>query len=218
MTTRQLGIEVERRLQTILPSLKLENKVDTEDIYSFLNQFQKQYVDMAFKQRGQNIDNQIDVAIVEDLLRTLTKSEVEVVTNNKAPLPADYYHYLRSYSNISSSYIKASDVSTVSNILMKQSDANAIIAQCYDKKRILRNPIVTIEGDKLNIIKDDYTSISSVNITYVKLPAEFSILTGVDCELPDSCHEDLVAGAVNLYIKHLAATQPKKQSKQNEED
>ena len=37
--TRQLGIEVERRLQTILPIFKIENKIDTEDIYAFLNQF-----------------------------------------------------------------------------------------------------------------------------------------------------------------------------------
>jgi hypothetical protein len=47
--TRQLGIEVERRLQTILPTLKLENKIDTEDIYAFLNQFQKQYVDQLYR-------------------------------------------------------------------------------------------------------------------------------------------------------------------------
>jgi hypothetical protein len=46
--TRQLGIEVERRLQTILPTFKLENKIDTEDIYAFLNQFQKQYIDTIY--------------------------------------------------------------------------------------------------------------------------------------------------------------------------
>jgi hypothetical protein len=47
--TRQLGIEVERRLQTILPTFKLENKIDTEDIYAFLNQFQKQYIDELYR-------------------------------------------------------------------------------------------------------------------------------------------------------------------------
>jgi len=47
--TRQLGIEVERRLQTILPPLKLEHKIDTEDIYAFLNQFQKQYIDQLYR-------------------------------------------------------------------------------------------------------------------------------------------------------------------------
>ena len=51
--TRQLGIEVERRLQTILPSFKIENKIDTEDIYAFLNQFQKQYSDAIYRQDDQ---------------------------------------------------------------------------------------------------------------------------------------------------------------------
>ena len=37
--TRQLGIEVERRLQTALPQVRLDFKIDTEDIYAFLNQF-----------------------------------------------------------------------------------------------------------------------------------------------------------------------------------
>jgi len=42
--TRQLGIEFERRLQTMLPQTKTIAKIDTEDIYSFLNQYQKQYI------------------------------------------------------------------------------------------------------------------------------------------------------------------------------
>lgn len=42
--TRQLGIEFERRVQTLLPSAKTVDKLDTEDIYSFLNQYQNQFV------------------------------------------------------------------------------------------------------------------------------------------------------------------------------
>ena len=37
--TRQLGIEFERRVQTILPATEASAKLDTETIYSFLNQF-----------------------------------------------------------------------------------------------------------------------------------------------------------------------------------
>lgn len=216
MTTRQLGIEVERRLQTILPTLKLENKVDTEDIYAFLNQFQKQYVDLAYRQSAENFNGPIATAIVEDILRVLTKS-VTLSGSRTFSLPADYYHYIRSTSNITSSYSSANNNSTLSNILLKQSDANAITQQGYDKHRILRNPAAVLKGNTLEIIADEYTNISSVDLTYIKLPVEFSILTNVDCELPASCHEDLVAGAVDLYIRHLTATQPKQQPKQKEE-
>lgn len=217
MTTRQLGIEVERRLQTILPTLKLENKVDTEDIYAFLNQFQKQYVDLAYRQSAENFNGPIATAIVEDILRVLTKS-VTINGSSTFTLPADYYHYIRSTSNIASSYSDANRHSTLSNILLKQSDANAIIQQSYDKNRILRNPIAILKGNQLEVISDSYTNIFSIELTYIKLPAEFSILTNVDCELPASCHEDLVAGAVDLYVRHLTATQPKQQPKQREED
>jgi len=37
--TRQLGIEFERRCQTFDPSLQTVGKLDTEDIYSYLNQY-----------------------------------------------------------------------------------------------------------------------------------------------------------------------------------
>ena len=35
--TRQLGIEFERRIQTMLPQREFLDKLDTETIYSFLN-------------------------------------------------------------------------------------------------------------------------------------------------------------------------------------
>jgi len=37
--TRQLGIEFERRIQTMIPEREFLNKLDTETIYSFLNQY-----------------------------------------------------------------------------------------------------------------------------------------------------------------------------------
>lgn len=37
--TRQLGIEFERRLQIIDPQYEIVNKLDTETIYSFLNEY-----------------------------------------------------------------------------------------------------------------------------------------------------------------------------------
>ena len=47
--TRQLGIEFERRVQTMIPETESIQKLDTETIYSFLNQFQDKYIHDIYK-------------------------------------------------------------------------------------------------------------------------------------------------------------------------
>jgi hypothetical protein len=37
--TRQLGIEFERRVQTMIPEKELADKLDSDTIFSFLNQY-----------------------------------------------------------------------------------------------------------------------------------------------------------------------------------
>ena len=223
--TRQLGIEVERRLQTILPTFKLENKIDTEDIYAFLNQFQKQYIDELYRQNDNVASGSRTAVLIEDLLRTLTTHETLLngasdgsadVRNTVFTLPNNYYAYVRSVSSITGNYKNPVLSAKVSNVLVKQPEANSVINQAYDQHRILRNPVAVLEQGKIKIIHDEYTTINDVDITYIKLPAEFSILTDTACELPMECFNDLVAGATDLYIRHLTATQPKQQPKKQE--
>ena len=223
--TRQLGIEVERRLQTILPTFKLENKIDTEDIYAFLNQFQKQYIDELYRQNDNVASGSRTAVLIEDLLRTLTthkpllngaSDDSADVRNTVFTLPDDYYAYVRSVSSITGNYKNPVLSAKVSNVLVKQPEANSVINQAYDQHRILRNPVAVLEQGKIKIIHDEYTTINDVDITYIKLPAEFSILTDTACELPMECFNDLVAGATDLYIRHLTATQPKQQPKKQE--
>ena len=231
--TRQLGIEVERRLQTILPTFKIENKIDTEDIYAFLNQFQKQYIDTIYSQDDQTQSGTRTATVVEDILRTLTQHVTlsSSVQNNTLDadciiydLPSDYYKYIRSVSDVTGTYKNKSAHTKASNVLLKQTDANKVLDQYYDKNRILRNPVVILEGSSTNatgtikVIHDSYTTINSIDLTYIKLPGDFSILTNTACELPYTCFEELVAGATDLYVRHLTATQPKQQKKQEAEE
>ena len=224
--TRQLGIEVERRLQTILPTLKLENKIDTEDIYAFLNQFQKQYIDQLYRQNDQVESGSRTAVLIEDLLHTLTTHQTLTngavgdsndVKSKTFSFPTNYYAYVRSVSDVTGTYKDANLQAKLSNVLVKQPDANMVINQAYDQHRILRNPVVILEANGIKVIHDEYTTINNVDLTYIKLPAEFSILTDTPCELPMECFNDLVAGATDLYIRHLTATQPKQQRKQREE-
>lgn len=42
--TRQLGIEFERRVQTMIPETEFLAKLDTDTIYSFINQYQDKLI------------------------------------------------------------------------------------------------------------------------------------------------------------------------------
>lgn len=231
--TRQLGIEVERRLQTILPTLKLQDKLDTEDIYAFLNQFQKQYIDMIYNAADGTESGSRAAVILEDIIRTLNAHTILTSTDEESSshfdeayksykLPSDYYKYIRSVSKVTGTYKNSQAVAYVSNVLVKQTDANKVINQAYDKHRILRNPVVILESGStasgtMKVIHDEYTQIDEVDLTYIKLPGDFSILTDTACQLPYTCFEALVSGTVDLYIKHLTSTQPKQQKKEAEQ-
>ena len=39
--TRAMIIEIERRLQTMDPTMQIQNKIETDDIISFLNQYKR---------------------------------------------------------------------------------------------------------------------------------------------------------------------------------
>jgi hypothetical protein len=51
--TRNLGIEFERRVQTMMPDTEIAEKLDTETIYSYLNQYQDKYIHDIYR----NLDN-----------------------------------------------------------------------------------------------------------------------------------------------------------------
>ena len=74
--TRQLGIEFERRLQAAVPSEEFINKLDTETIYSFLNEYQMQFVNSLLNSVDRLDSSATVSAYVENILQSLLTSEV----------------------------------------------------------------------------------------------------------------------------------------------
>lgn len=234
--TRQLGIEFERRIQTMIPEKEFD-KLDTETIYSFLNQYQDRYIHDIYR----NLDNiQSGTKLsshVESVLQTLLKTSELPAAGNSNPidtplsivceLPTDFDMYVRSTSIVSETYnFKAPNntnqgLKIIPNQFVSQNDAWKLFETPNNTLRILRQPAVILSKNKvgkctLTVVHDRYTNIQKVGLTYYAKPAYFDIMTSTACELPIDVFDDIVSGAIDLYIQYVAGAEANKKKQQEQ--
>lgn len=234
--TRQLGIEFERRIQTMIPEKEFD-KLDTETIYSFLNQYQDRYIHDIYR----NLDNiQSGTKLsshVESVLQTLLKTSELIPAGNSNPidtplsivceLPPEFDMYVRSTSIVSNTYnFKASNntnkgLKIIPNQFVSQNDAWKLFETPNNTLRILRQPAAILSKNKagectLTVIHDRYTNIQKVGLTYYAKPAYFDIMTSTACELPMNVFDDIVSGAVDLYVQYVAGAEANKKKQQEQ--
>ena len=219
--TRKLGIEFERRLQTINENMKISDKIDTDDIYSYLNQYQDQFIKTIYLTQDNVKQGTKALAKLQDYLKTLVK-EQSYSYSESVVLPDNYLMYLSSNSVATISYLTNNNSFIIDNIIIKQSDAYKFKAEGFNKGRVLQHPIVYLTDNTLHLIKDEYTTLTLITLQYVSKPNYFDINTSTACELPYECFEDIVNGAVDLYFEYkykinLAKQQPKQQNQQQED-
>lgn len=219
--TRKLGIEFERRLQTINENMKISDKIDTDDIYSYLNQYQDQFIKTIYLTQDNVKQGTKALAKLQDYLKTLVK-EQSYSYSESVVLPDNYLMYLSSNSVVTVSYLTNNNSFIIDNTIIKQSDAYKFKAEGFNKGRVLQHPIVYLTDNTLHLIKDEYTTPTLITLQYVSKPNYFDINTSTACELPYECFEDIVNGAVDLYFEYkykinLAKQQPKQQNQQQED-
>ena len=226
--TRQLAIEFERRINALDPSTESVNKLDTDTIYSFLNQYQAQYVQSAYISQDQ-VDPQSRASRkLSDLAKTLVTHKIltdridgEASSDEMSDLfilPDNYYMYIRSNSAVVGTYKDVKEPFAVGNVFIKQDQVKDTLQSYYNQKGIIRNPLVVLSSQTtadpdtyLQVIHDSYTKIVYVELVYYRNPNRFNIIDGTACELPFECFDDLVDGAVKLYVsyKYPRANEPR---------
>lgn len=223
--TRKLGIEFERRIMEVNPMFEGQLKLDTDTIYSFLNEFQQQYIRSLCVNDTTNNGKIAASSIVQDQLKSLVKRvQLKPVYSNTDTdngilfkAPQDYYLYIRSNSVISSNYrhdnITPSQM--IPNVISRQIDVSSMLTNAFNNNNIIRTPIVLLEETKDNtnikVIHDKFTKINQLDLTYYRCPYKFNVINYDDsdtaagathskCELPYSCFDDIVSGAVDMYL------------------
>ena len=319
--TRQLGIEFERRVQTMIPEKEYTEKLDTDTIYAYLNSYQDKYIHDIYRNLDQIKSGSKLSAHVESVLQNMLKTQtisidqaqdytkdiedtngIVIMENGRSvsyPLDPQFYMYVRSVSNVSSTYAFKSretknegelPIRVIPNELVSQSDVWRLLETPHNSLRILRYPAATIgeykeytspimytvdgigfaaeveysyatiakiikrldpdvDVDKimwneadiaeiedtrtftlnnkqytatvvklatkkmlptLNVIYDQYTTPVGIKVMYYAQPRKFGLIPMVECELPTDAFDDLVTGAVDLYVQYVAGAEANK--------
>lgn len=225
--TRQLGIEFERRVQIMNPDAYITDKLDTDTIYAILSEYQNKYIRELYLTDGQTETGSRPSKKINETLHTLVRHKTicpcrENIDSDRDTtlfhVPEDYYLYIRSNSIINKNYKQEGMLSTETytpNMSIKHDDAEQLVGRFYDQKRIMRNPAilfesVDVEHPYFKVIHDQYTNIIGLDLVYICQPYAFNVLNYDDddmsqgavhsyCELPFSCFDELVNGAVEFY-------------------
>lgn len=217
--TRRMEIEFERRVQTMIPEKEYADKLDTETIDAFLNEYQQKYVDDIYKSMDQIQPSNVSAryeSIMEPLLTTVTSTPSSEFNSDEEKTVEYSFEdridmYIRSSSTVTSTYTGSNPSTKVPNRLITQAALNAVIQNPYDKWRILRYPVAVLADEKkIDVTYDRFTTPISIEVTYYKKPARFSILTNTACQLGVEAMEDLVTGAVDLYVQYVAGAEARK--------
>lgn len=218
--TRKLGIEFERRIQMLDPKLESINKLDSDTIFSILNEYQQIYAKQLFMVVTTS-DNQAMLTAAQQQISGLIVTESYQVTkiNDEKEYRFDVPHDFNSYVSSMAVINKGSYLHNkfVTNIQYENSKPSK-----YNFGRILRYPLITIYGDETDVdmfflMTDAHTeNINYVQLTYFRNPERFNPID-VPCELPLSCFDDIVSGAVELYIKAYRIGQTNQQQKKQEQ-
>lgn len=216
MDSKNMQIEFERRVQLIDPQLIINEKPNSDLIFSILNEAQDRYVMMNYvgddqlevetNSQTKNTDSIKSLLVEKEL--TPSSTTINGFTRYRLPYSStdEYFLYVHSFSKVKGTYKQYKDYIKVDNQLVKYRDLGKFIKTAYNTP-IIRQPAVALISDPttkymyMEVATDAYTTLGNVILTYYRKPLRFNTTTGANkCELPESVHSEIVDLAVNMFI------------------
>lgn len=236
MTAREMQKAFETKVSLINSSFLIDEKLTSDTIFQFLNAYTKRFVKQIYL-NGDNTENDtrihkynldaIKSLISRKYLKPKKNTRITDLYTKQCPLPSDYFLYIRSNSLVKTTYLsnKENEIHIIPNNVISVEDSEKVITTPYNQI-ILRQPQVILCSDEnidcLNVIYDKFTELDSIDLIYYRIPKEFNVLN-VDnkkvldhCELPESMHEAIVDGAVEMFITEAKYRLNIKQQTDNE--
>ena len=214
MNAQNMQFLFESLIQTMYGGFEEQERPDTDTIFRFLNLSVDRYLKEKYLSQSTFKDNIEFVQKNSDDLRGLIKRQTGLVKNplsgipnrSLVNLPSDYLFYIKSESKVTRTALPVLAVAAwVPNREVTYKELAKITTSVYNTP-ILRHPVVTFEeDDKILLYKDNYTTVSDFEITYIREPKDL-VLTVVDAstetttvELAEHTHEEIVRLAVEMF-------------------
>lgn len=99
--------------------------------------------------------------------------------------------------------VEFSDSRTVRNRFSQQDDIHMLLEDPFNTTKFDK-PLTTIRNNAIDIYTSDIFIIESLKIQYLRRPSPVSLSLGVDCELPDHTHQEIVAMTVSSILETIA--------------
>ena len=255
--TRQLATEFERRLYTINPTFAVENKIDTDEMYAYLNEYAQVLLSKAAEADSVGEPDQYGLILAQSIMPIGNDfpqhmGNVSIFGNKCASFRIQKcfrllggsiakYVYVRTESGDEGDIIITHFEKSAPIVIYNTKYLQKVIQQYDNEDAIFRHNPATIwqqtnSEDCLYI----YVFDGAINVTNPGEPGgpnneispvqlQVRYIPNIDrfyinshaqqaCQLPMSCFNDLVEGAVQLYIERALSTQSKQQPKEQQKE
>lgn len=222
MTERQFQINMERQLDSIIPSYDKTIKYPSDTLFHYLNKAKDEYTKQLFRIFQANQE-------LSDNIRTLVKTQTYNAGNFRVSgkkwetdYPDDYVFALGENVYISikdnkcnNLIVHESDVleATIENISSQLNNSLSDHRLRYNQARPLR----LYQDNAIILYTDGKYGINSYELTYLRKAKDlgkFEDLTKEYTDLPKNTHQDIVDLAVQLLVTNIAGSKSKETQKE----